>query len=221
MTAIIQVESVSKSFPSGDSLCYALKDISFSISSGESVAIVGPSGSGKSTLLSVLAGLDSVTTGTIDVGGHRLSEMSENKIAAVRARLMGFVFQSYRLIPSLTALENVQLPLELLKESNTRPKAEAILSSMGLSSRLGHYPAQLSGGEQQRVAIARAIVHSPQLIFADEPTGNLDSETGSLVTDLLFEKARSCTLVLVTHDPKIAGATARQLHIQDGHLVRH
>ena len=223
MKPLIEVENVGKSYRIGDTSVPVLEHISFTVNAGESIAIVGPSGSGKSTLLAMMAGIDSVSNGVIRVGGHLITGLTESQLAAVRARLMGFVFQSYRLIPSLTALENVMLPLELLKTQNPEAQAIIALESIGLGNRLNHYPSQLSGGEQQRVAIARAIVHGPQVIFADEPTGNLDSTTGEKVRTLLFKKAKETqsALVLVTHDPAIAARSDRQIRIQDGRLADH
>ncbi len=198
-----------------------LKGINLEIKSGESVAIVGASGSGKSTLLGLLAGLDEATAGSVVVGGVDLGRLDEDGRAAFRARQVGFVFQSFQLLPALTALENVMLPLELQREPDARQQAESFLDRVGLAQRTDHYPRQLSGGEQQRVAIARAFAARPDILFADEPTGNLDTATGHRITDLLFELNREegTTLVLVTHDQQLAGRCERRLHLEAGALV--
>ncbi|MBE5314170.1 MAG: ABC transporter ATP-binding protein [Xanthomonadales bacterium] len=198
-----------------------LEDVSFSIKAGETVAIVGASGSGKSTLLSLLAGLDTPSSGSVELAGEALSSLDEDGRAAVRGRHVGFVFQSFQLLPSLTALENVMLPLELSGARDAETQARGILAQVGLSERLSHYPRQLSGGEQQRVALARAFVTRPAVLFADEPTGNLDTKTGESVVELLFEMNASSgtTLVLVTHDPKLAARCGRVLRIDSGRLL--
>jgi len=198
-----------------------LKGINLEIKSGESVAIVGASGSGKSTLLGLLAGLDEATAGSVVVGGTDLGRLDEDGRAAFRARHVGFVFQSFQLLPALTALENVMLPLELQREPDARQQAERFLERVGLAQRTDHYPRQLSGGEQQRVAIARAFAARPDILFADEPTGNLDTGTGHRITDLLFElnSEEGTTLVLVTHDQQLAGRCQRCLQLEAGALV--
>lgn len=198
-----------------------LHDISFEIKNGESMAIVGSSGSGKSTLLGLLAGLDTPSSGRVTVNGEDLFALDEDGRAALRGRSMGFVFQSFQLLPMLTALENVMLPLELLGGENARARAERILDRVGLGQRIAHYPRQLSGGEQQRVAIARAFVTEPALLLADEPTGNLDSTTGAKVIELLFalNRERGTTLMLVTHDPALAQRCNRLLRLDAGQLV--
>lgn len=198
-----------------------LEDISFSIKAGETVAIVGASGSGKSTLLSLLAGLDTPSSGEVELAGEPLSKLDEDGRAAVRGRHVGFVFQSFQLLPSLTALENVMLPLELIGARDAEGEAREILRRVGLSERLTHYPRQLSGGEQQRVALARAFVTRPAVLFADEPTGNLDTKTGESVVELLFEMnaGSGTTLVLVTHDSKLAARCGRVLRIDAGRLL--
>jgi putative ABC transport system ATP-binding protein len=198
-----------------------LADVSLSVRAGESLAIVGASGAGKSTLLALLAGLDTPSAGEVLIAGVNLTELDEDGRAAIRGKHVGFVFQSFHLIPSLTAIENVMLPLELAGRANARGVAAAALEQVGLGSRMPHYPKQLSGGEQQRVAIARAFVTRPELLFADEPTGNLDSVTGTRVTDLLFEMNRSTgsTLVLVTHDRTLARRCGRELELDAGHTV--
>ena len=198
-----------------------LDDVSLAIGAGETVAIVGASGAGKSTLLALLAGLDELSAGSVWLEGVELSALDEDGRAAARARHVGFVFQSFHLIPSLTALENVMLPLELAGRADARATARAVLQQVGLGPRLGHYPKQLSGGEQQRVAIARAFVTRPAVLFADEPTGNLDSTTGARVIDLLFDlnAANGTTLVLVTHDREIARRCSRVIELDAGKLV--
>ncbi|WP_024889090.1 ABC transporter ATP-binding protein [Luteimonas huabeiensis] len=199
-----------------------LDGIGFEIARGDSVAIVGASGSGKSTLLSLLAGLDLPSSGEVELAGTALSTLDEDGRARVRADQVGFVFQNFQLLPSLTALENVMLPLELRGDADARGPAEAELRRVGLGERLGHYPRQLSGGEQQRVALARAFVTRPALLFADEPTGNLDTRTGQAVIELLFamNAEAGTTLVLVTHDDQLAARCRRVLRIDSGRLVR-
>jgi putative ABC transport system ATP-binding protein len=198
-----------------------LDGVSFTIAAGEAVAVVGASGSGKSTLLSLLAGLDVPSTGSVSLDGLVLSTLDEDGRARIRGEKVGFVFQSFQLLPALTALENVMLPLELRGDRETSAPARAILERVGLGERLEHYPRQLSGGEQQRVALARAFVAGPSLLFADEPTGNLDTETGRAIIDLLFElNAQSgTTLVLVTHDERLAERCSRILRLDSGRLV--
>jgi putative ABC transport system ATP-binding protein len=196
-------------------------DVSFSVAAGESLAIVGASGAGKSTLLAILAGLDLPTRGSVWLAGTELTALDEDGRAAVRARAVGFVFQSFHLVPSLTALENVMLPLELLGQGDAPAGARAALAEVGLGARLGHYPRQLSGGEQQRVAIARAFVARPRVLFADEPTGNLDTVTGGRIAELLFglNAASGTTLVLVTHERELARRCQRLLELDAGHVV--
>ena len=198
-----------------------LDDVSFTIAAGEAVAVVGASGSGKSTLLSLLAGLDTPSTGVVRLDGVALSQLDEDGRARVRGAKVGFVFQSFQLLPALTALENVMLPLELRGDRDAQAPARRILERVGLGERLDHYPRQLSGGEQQRVALARAFVTEPDLLFADEPTGNLDTETGRAVMDLLFElnSQHGTTLVLVTHDERLAARCGRILRLAAGRLV--
>ena len=198
-----------------------LDDVSLAVGAGESIAVVGASGAGKSTLLALLAGLDEPTAGAVWLEGTELSALDEDGRAEARARHVGFVFQSFHLIPSLTALENVMLPLELAGRADARAAAREVLKQVGLESRLGHYPRQLSGGEQQRVAIARAFVTKPSVLFADEPTGNLDSATGARVIQLLFDlnRATGTTLVLVTHDRAIAERCNRVIEMDAGRLV--
>lgn len=205
--------------PSGD--LTILDGVGFTIQQGEAVAIVGASGSGKSTLLSLMAGLDVPSDGEVRLDGEALSGLDEDGRARVRGEKVGFVFQSFQLLPSLTALENVMLPLELRGDADAEGPARAILGQVGLAERLGHYPRQLSGGEQQRVALARAFVTRPAVLFADEPTGNLDTRTGQSIIELLFRLNRESgtTLVLVTHDEALAGRCGRQLRLESGRLV--
>jgi len=198
-----------------------LDDVSLQVAAGETVAVVGASGAGKSTLIALLAGLDEPSEGTVWLDGVELSALDEDGRAAARARHVGFVFQSFHLLPSLTALENVMLPLELAGRTDARAAAKEALRQVGLENRIGHYPRQLSGGEQQRVAIARAFVTRPSVLFADEPTGNLDTATGARVMQLLFDlnAASGTTLVLVTHDREIAGRCGRVISMDAGRLV--
>lgn len=202
---------------------HVLKSISLDIDAGQSVGIVGPSGSGKSTLLMVLAGLEKLDSGEIVIDGTALHGLSEDQVAAFRGRNIGIVFQSFHLIPNMTALENVAVPLELANVPGAFDIARRELVSVGLGERLSHYPGQLSGGEQQRVAIARALAPSPKLLIADEPTGNLDAETGRQIADLIFSKQaeRDMTLVLVTHDPALAERCSRQVQVRSGEIVSH
>ena len=198
-----------------------LQAITFRIGEAETVAITGESGSGKSTLLSLLAGLDQPTSGTVCIDGQMLSDLDEDGLASFRAKRVGFVFQSFHLLASLTALENVMLPLDLAGQPDAKQQASTFLERVGLADRVTHYPRQLSGGEQQRVAIARAFASNPSILFADEPTGNLDSKTGTNVADLLFElnKDRSTTLLLVTHDEKLANRCQHQIVLEAGRII--
>ncbi len=198
-----------------------LRTVDFTIEAGESVAILGPSGAGKSTLLALLAGLESPSRGEVRLAGQSLQALDEDARARLRGELLGFVFQHFQLIATLTALENVMLPLELLGRGDARARAEAVLAEVGLAGRAGHYPGQLSGGEQQRVAIARAFAPGPRLLLADEPTGNLDAATGRRVMDLLFalNEKQGTTLVLVTHDETLAARCQRRLRLDGGELV--
>jgi putative ABC transport system ATP-binding protein len=217
----IIAENLSKSVTTSDGILHILSSIDLIIKSGESIAIVGESGSGKSTLISLLAGLDTPTAGLISLNGHLLTAMDEDGRAAIRNKLVGFVFQSFQLLPGLTALENVMLPLELRGDKNARGSAAALLDRVGLAHRLSHTPQKLSGGEQQRVALARAFVTKPAILFADEPTGNLDSKTGATVIDLLFElnQENNTTLVLVTHDQVLATRCQRLIRLDSGKIV--
>ncbi|WP_404339738.1 ABC transporter ATP-binding protein [Pseudoalteromonas mariniglutinosa] len=218
---IIQVNGLSKTVTTVEGDLPILSDISFNVKSGDSIAVVGTSGSGKSTLLSLLAGLDQSTSGSIYLDGAPLHELDEEARAALRAEKVGFVFQSFMLVQSLTALENVMLPAELAGSHNAKQQALELLEKVGLSHRIGHYPSQLSGGEQQRVAIARAFIGTPKILFADEPSANLDSHNGRLIESLLFElnQAHGTTLILVTHDETLASKCHHVLHIEAGQLV--
>jgi len=219
--SIIAAEHVTKQVSDSTGVLTILHEIDFSLRERESAAIVGASGSGKSTLLAIVAGLDVPTTGTVRVAGTDLFALDEDARAAVRARKLGFVFQSFQLLGNLNALENVMLPLELLGASNARARASEMLKRVGLGERLAHYPRTLSGGEQQRVALARAFVVEPAVLLADEPTGSLDFATGERVMELMFEMNREAgtTLLLVTHDAAIASRCDRQLHIEAGRLL--
>lgn len=217
---MITANNLGKRVPMGDGELAILKGINLEIKSGETAAIIGASGSGKSTLLGILAGLDTASEGDVSMEGVSLQSLDEDGRAALRARDVGFVFQSFQLLPALTALENVMLPLELKRDRAAATRAAEFLDRVGLADRQDHYPRQLSGGEQQRVAIARAFAGSPRILFADEPTGNLDSATGGRVADLLFELNRQegTTLILVTHDLALASRCARQFHMDSGEL---
>ena len=221
MDTVLAVENVGKQVSSPEGTLTILDGISFDIARGETVAVVGASGAGKSTLLALMAGLDTPSRGHVRLAGADLTALDEDGRAAVRARHVGFVFQSFHLVPSLTALENVMLPLELRGRSDARAAANEVLGRVGLGSRVGHYPRQLSGGEQQRVAIARAFVTRPDVLFADEPTGNLDTATGERIMELLFglNAASSTTLVLVTHDRALAARCGRIIRLDAGRIV--
>ena len=217
----LEARHLTKTVSSPEGPLTILADVSLTVRSGESIAVVGPSGAGKSTLLALLAGLDSPTSGEVLIAGIDVTRLDEDGRAQVRGQHVGFVFQSFHLIPALTALENVMLPLELRGRGDAREAAALALEQVGLSARAAHYPKQLSGGEQQRVAIARAFVTQPAVLFADEPTGNLDTHTGQRITDLLFELNRGVgtTLVLVTHDRTLAQRCARILELDAGRAV--
>jgi putative ABC transport system ATP-binding protein len=219
---MIEVQNLTKVFTSGTHSLEVLKGIDLTVRTGEVLAIEGPSGSGKSTLLGLLAGFDSPTSGSIRIDGEEITGLDEDQLAILRGRKLGFVFQSYNLIPTLTAEENVLLPMELRGDvPRSLERARELLAAVGLESRASHYPAQLSGGEQQRVALARAFACSPSLLLADEPTGNLDSATGNLVLEMLLRLNRSngATLVIVTHDPALSGLTNRVIRLRDGRIV--
>ncbi|WP_067219583.1 ABC transporter ATP-binding protein [Marinomonas gallaica] len=216
----LTIEKLNHSVTTSNGELDILKGINLDIKDGESVAIVGASGSGKSTLLGLMAGLDQHTQGTIKLYGEALETLDEEGRAILRGKYVGFIFQSFHLLPSLTALENVMLPNELKGNGKADDRARELLEKVGLSHRITHYPRQLSGGEQQRVAIARAFASAPKILFADEPTGNLDSKNGTLVEDLLFElnRQQGTTLVVVTHDPELAQRCDRRIEIHDGEL---
>jgi len=218
---VLSAEKLSKAVNGPDGVLTILDDVSLSVEHGASLAIIGASGSGKTTLLGLLAGLDRPSSGTVGLAGESLGTLDEEARARVRRRMVGFVFQSFHLLPALNAEENVMLPLELEGRDDARERAASALADVGLGKRLHHYPHQLSGGEQQRVALARAFVHRPRLLFADEPTGNLDQRTGAAVSDLLFSLNREhqTTLVLVSHDPVLASRCARSLRLRDGRVV--
>ena len=219
--SVIEAAALSKEVPNGDDRLVILHEINFSVRAGEAVAVVGASGSGKSTLLGLLAGLDVPSSGTVRIQGEDLFAMDEDRRAALRGRLVGFVFQSFQLLPALTALENVMLPLELAGKRAARQEAAQWLTRVGLATRLAHYPKHLSGGEQQRVALARAFASRPSLLLADEPTGNLDAATGEAIIDLMFSlnREQGTTLILVTHDEAIAGRCDRSLRLVGGRLA--
>jgi Predicted ABC-type transport system involved in lysophospholipase L1 biosynthesis, ATPase component len=221
METIVSAEQVGKQVAVASGTLTILQDVSFSVAAGESLAIVGVSGSGKSTLLGLLAGLDLPSSGRIRLAGEELNALDEDGRARLRGQKVGFVFQTFQLLPGLTALENVMLPLELAGNPAAMAQATALLERVGLGQRLDHYPKQLSGGEQQRVAIARAFAIGPALLFADEPTGNLDAATGGRIIDLLFalNAEQGTTLILVTHDDKLAARCGRRLHLDAGRVV--
>lgn len=221
METILDIKNVSKIYQSGNHSLTVLNDINFSISKGETVAITGPSGSGKTTLLGLCAGLDRSTSGSVILSGVALDDLNEDQRAAVRNQYVGFIFQNFQLLPTLTALENVMVPLELRGEKNSKADALELLAKVGLADRASHYPVQLSGGEQQRVSLARAFSNKPALLFADEPTGNLDAETSEKIIKLLFDlnKDAGTTLVIVTHDLDLAARTNRIIKIKGGELI--
>ncbi len=218
---MLSARGIGKTVRSGDDELVILREIDLDVSAGEALAIVGPSGSGKSTLLAILAGLDTPSAGRVEIDGTDLFALDEDARALVRGRTIGFVFQSFQLLPSLTALENAMLPLELAGRADAEAEARRVLERVGLGARLGHYPRQLSGGEQQRVALARAFVVRPKLLLADEPTGSLDTDSGAVVIELLFELNRDygTTLVLVTHDEALAARATRLVRLAAGCIV--
>ena len=218
---MLVARNLSKEYRSGDNRLTVLRDVNFAIPQGAFVAIVGPSGSGKTTLLGLLAGLDTPSTGQVILDGSDMTAMDEDQRARLRGEKVGFVFQSFQLIVTLTALENVQVPLELRGESGAGDRARELLRRVGLGDRLDHFPTQLSGGEQQRVAIARAYANSPRILFADEPTGNLDSDTGSRIVELLesLNRESRTTIILVTHDHTLAGRAQRIIRLSDGRVI--
>ncbi len=219
---LLHVTGLTKTYPVGDGELTVLADVSFSMAHGDTCAILGPSGSGKTTLLGLCAGLDRPSTGRVVLDGQDLAALDEDARAALRNTLIGFIFQNFQLIPTLTALENVMVPLELRGGNHTHERAVELLEQVGLGQRVRHYPAQLSAGEQQRVALARAFIHRPKILFADEPTGNLDAETGHKVIELMFElnQAAGTALVLVTHDLELAQRAQRIIRLRGGRMVK-
>ena len=219
-TSILQAENLTKIYRSGGKELVVLDNVSFSVNQGDSLAIIGPSGSGKTTLLGLCAGLDTATSGTLSLMGFKLNVMDEDDRAYLRNQYVGFVFQNFQLLSTLTALENVMVPLELRGSRDASRKAKELLTRVGLGDRSHHYPSQLSGGEQQRVAMARAFITDPKILFADEPTGNLDEENADHITELLFgmNKEKGTTLVLVTHNLELAQRTRRILRMRGGRL---
>jgi len=220
MGDILQLQQVNKIYTSGGKELSVLENINFSVEAGTTLAIVGPSGSGKTTLLGLCAGLDKPTNGKIWLNGQSLEQLTEDGLAAIRNKYVGFIFQNFQLMPTLTALENVMVPLELRGEKHAKTNAMELLEKVGLANRHHHYPAQLSGGEQQRIAIARAFANKPALLFADEPTGNLDAETSEIIVHLIFDlnRAAGTTLVLVTHDVELAAKTQRIIRLKGGKI---
>lgn len=218
---ILEVHDLRKTYRSGSHELTVLRDVSLTLLAGDTCAIIGPSGSGKTTLLGLCAGLDDATSGTVRLGGKALESLDQDARAGLRNQLVGFVFQSFQLIPTLTALENVLIPLELQGETGREEEAAELLGQVGLAKRLDHYPLQLSGGEQQRVALARAFIHRPKILFADEPTGNLDAETSGPIVEMLFRLNREAgtALMLVTHDPALAARAGRVVKMSAGTIV--
>ncbi len=221
MGTILNIKNVSKTYQSGGSTLSVLEDINISVAAGDTLSIVGPSGSGKTTLLGLAAGLDRSTNGTVELNGIKLDNLSEDQRAAVRNKHVGFIFQNFQLLPTLTALENVMVPIELRGEKGAKARAVDLLQKVGLGDRGHHYPAQLSGGEQQRVSLARAFSNKPQILFADEPTGNLDAETSEKIIELIFNlnKEAGTTLILVTHDYELANKTGRIIKLKGGRII--
>lgn len=221
METILKVHQLTKSYLSGGRSLTVLDHISFEVEAGSTLSIVGPSGSGKTTLLGLAAGLDRPSEGLVELNGINLGELNEDQRASVRNRYVGFIFQNFQLMPTLTALENVMVPLELRGEVNIRPRAMELLNKVGLAERSHHYPVQLSGGEQQRVSLARAFINNPKILFADEPTGNLDEETSDRVVKLLFDLNRQAgtTLILVTHNLELAHQTQRIIKLKGGRIL--
>jgi len=219
--AMLRVRQLTKTYRTAAGPLTVLRDASFELGEGESMAVVGPSGSGKTTLLGLCAGLDSATGGSVELAGRRLDTLDEDARALVRNSSVGFVFQNFQLIPTLTALENVIVPLELRGASGCEPQGRALLERVGLSDRAGHYPVQLSGGEQQRVALARAFINGPKILFCDEPTGNLDGDNAGAMVELIFglNRERGTTLVLVTHNDELARRCQRVLRLRNGAVV--
>lgn len=218
---ILEIRNLTKSYATGAGRLTVLRDVSFTLAAGATCAILGPSGSGKTTLLGLAAGLDQPTSGSVLLHGISLGEISEDERARVRNEHVGFVFQNFQLIPTLTALENITVPMELRGDRGARALARELLRRVGLADRAEHYPTQLSGGEQQRIALARAFINRPKILFADEPTGNLDAETSQRVIDIMLELNRTdgTALVLVTHDPEVARLTERTIRLRSGEMV--
>jgi len=221
METILNVQNVSKTYQGAGQTLTVLDNVNFTVEAGSTISIVGPSGSGKTTLLGLCAGLDRASNGSVELNNIRLDKLSEDERAQVRNRYVGFIFQNFQLLPTLTALENVMVPMELRGEKNIRSRAISLLDKVGLNNRLHHYSAQLSGGEQQRVSLARAFANNPRILFADEPTGNLDVETSDKVVKLLFDlnQEAGTTLVIVTHNMELASQTKRIIKIKGGHIV--
>ncbi|MBC6492112.1 ABC transporter ATP-binding protein [Flavihumibacter stibioxidans] len=221
METILRIARLGKNYQNAGRTLHVLENISFEVKAGETMSIVGPSGSGKTTLLGLCAGLDRASTGSVELNQVRLNELTEDQLARVRNQYVGFIFQNFQLLPTLTALENVMVPLELRGEKNIREHSLNLLEKVGLAERVHHYPSQLSGGEQQRVSIARAFSNQPKILFADEPTGNLDAETSEKIVNLLFELNREAgtTLVIVTHDLELAAKTDRIIKLKGGHII--
>ena len=218
---ILEVSQLTKQYSSGNHSLTVLSDVSFAVPAGKTLSIIGPSGSGKTTLLGLCAGLDHSSSGSVTLNNILLNKLDEDALAQVRNQYIGFVFQNFQLIPTLTALENVMVPLELRGQKNAAEKSKGLLERVGLGDRLDHYPTQLSGGEQQRVAIARAFSNDPLILFADEPTGNLDEETGQKIEELLFEinREKNTTLIIVTHDSELAAKTDQIIKLKGGKVV--
>ena len=221
MSTILNIQNVGKTYQSAGRTLTVLEHINFSVPAGSTMSIVGPSGSGKTTLLGLAAGLDRATTGSVELNGIKLDNLNEDQRALIRNKHVGFIFQNFQLLPTLTALENVMVPLELRGEKHVKSRATDLLQKVGLADRGHHYPAQLSGGEQQRVSLARAFSNKPQILFADEPTGNLDAETSEKIIDLIFNlnKEAGTTLILVTHDFDLANKTGRIIKLKGGKIV--
>jgi putative ABC transport system ATP-binding protein len=221
MPTILNIQNLSKTYQSAGRTLTVLDNVSFSVEAGSTMAIVGPSGSGKTTLLGLAAGLDRSTTGSVELNNIKLDKLSEDQRASVRNRYVGFIFQNFQLLPTLSALENVMVPLELRGEKNIKKRAIDLLAKVALAERGHHYPAQLSGGEQQRVSMARAFINRPQILFTDEPTGNLDAETSRGIVELIFNlnKEAGTTLIMVTHDIDLANKTGRIIKLKGGRIV--
>ena len=218
---ILTVDHLTKTFKSGAQDLFVLRDVSFAVEEGSACAIVGPSGSGKTTLIALCAGLERPSDGAVTLNGVAMHRAPEEELARVRNRFVGFIFQSFQLLPSLTALENVMVPAEIRGENHARPRAAELLTQVGLENRLRHYPVQLSGGEQQRVAVARAFINRPKILFADEPTGNLDGETGKEIVRLIFDlnASNGTTLILVTHDRELTQRAGRVIGLKGGRMI--